>query len=77
MAFLAAQVGVATKADDGFGWVAELNEGFLGTGYSTSVEVTFIVATLIVIYIAYGTAKYLTRGKNFGISVIEILGLRG
>jgi hypothetical protein len=77
MTYVVAQTAVSGAADDGFQWVGELNEGFLGTGYSTSAEVSMIVLGMIVIYVAYATAKYCLRGTDFHDTVAEILGLKG
>ncbi len=77
MVYLAAQPGQVSKAGDGFEWVAGLNEGFLGTGYSTSVEVSFIVLAVIVLYVGFATAKYFLRGTDLEETISDLFGLRG
>jgi hypothetical protein len=77
MVSLAAQSGVVGKAGDGFEWVTGLNQGFLGTGYSTTVEVSFIVLGAIVLYVGFATAKYFLRGTELEETLSDLFGLRG
>ena len=76
MSNVTSETNVGGHASDGFEALANLNDGFLGTGYSSSVEVSFIVGTLIVGYVAISTLKYFRpEFSSFG-SVAEALGLR-
>lgn len=63
---------------DGFESISGVYEGFLGTGYSTAVELSFIAMGLIVCYVLYGTAKYVAAeyDVDLGRSIAETLGLR-
>lgn len=64
------------SGDEGFGAFARLNDGFLGTGYSTAVELSLFTLLLILAYVAFSTARYLLSETGLGESVAEILGLR-
>jgi len=48
-----------SEHNDGFDAFAGLSDGFLGTGYSTSTEIAFIVMSLIVVAVVFHTARYL------------------
>ena len=48
----------ASNASGGFEALAYLNDGFLGTGYSSSVELSFIAMALIFGYVTVSMAKY-------------------
>ena len=62
---------------DGFEAVAHLNDGFLGTGYTSSVEISFIAMALIFGYVAISTARYFLSGTDVAETLGELLGLRG
>jgi hypothetical protein len=62
--------------DDGFAALAHLSDGFLGTGYSTSVELSFIAMGFIVVYVVVATARYFLHGTKIIESVADALGLR-
>ncbi len=64
-------------ASDGFGVMANLNDGFLGTGYTSSVELSFIAMALIFGYVAFTTFRYLFPETRFLNAVVAALGLRG
>ena len=61
---------------DGFEALANLNDGFLGTGYSSSVEISFIAMALIFGYVAITTVRYFLPETRFLNTVVEALGLR-
>ena len=56
--------------------LAGLNDGFLGTGYSSTVEASFIAMALILAYVGYAAAKYFLSESELGRSVAEAVGLR-
>jgi hypothetical protein len=64
------------STSDGFEVLTTLNDGFLGTGYSSTVELSFIAMALIFGYVAIGTIKYFSPETKFLISVAAALGLR-
>lgn len=66
----------AGNASEGFEWVASVNDGFLGTGYSTAVELALIAMALILAYVVHGTLRYLMPGFRLVDSVANVLGLR-
>jgi hypothetical protein len=76
MSNVASETNVGGHASDGFEALANLNNGFLGTGYSSSVEVSFIVGALIIGYVAISTIKYFRPEFSFFGPVAETLGLR-
>jgi hypothetical protein len=53
-----------------------LNDGFLGTGYSASVEVSFILMALVAGYVAVSTARYFISGRGLAAFVAETFGFR-
>ena len=55
---------------------ASLNEGFLGTGYTTAVELSFIAMALILGYVGVSTFRYLLPDFSIFDSVSSVLGLR-
>ena len=57
--------------------LANLNDGFLGTGYSSAVEISYIAMALIVGYIAIATLRYFLPETRFLNTVVETLGFRG
>ncbi len=61
---------------DGFEALASLNDGFLGTGYSTSVELSFIAMVLIFGYVAITMVRYFLPETRFLNTVVQALGLR-
>ena len=62
------------KGAEGYEALAALNEGFLGTGYSTSVEISFIAMALIGGYVAVSTARYFLHGTRLLSAVAGALG---
>ena len=56
--------------------IVNLNDGFLGTGYSSSVEISFIAMALIFVYVAISTVRYFLPETMFLNTVAEALGLR-
>ena len=67
---------VDSGTSDGFEALANLNEGFLGTGFSSSVEISFIAMALIFGYVAVATVRYFMPEVRFLNAVVEALGLR-
>ncbi len=65
-----------SSASDGFEALANLNDGFLGTGYSSSVELSFIAMALIFGYVAISTVRYFLPETRFFNTITELLGLR-
>lgn len=65
--------------NDGFEALASLNEGFLGTGFSSSVELSFVGMGFIIAYVMYSTARYFLEGRQVGArfmtSIATALGL--
>jgi hypothetical protein len=64
------------STSDGFEALANLNEGFLGTGFSSSVEISFIAMALIFGYVAITTVRYFLPDTRFLKTVAQALGLR-
>ena len=64
------------NAGDGYEAIAGLNDGFLGTGYTTSVELSFIAMALIIGYVAFSTARYFMPETRIAATLAEVLGLR-
>jgi hypothetical protein len=62
------------KGNEGYQALAALNEGFLGTGHSTSVEISFIAMALIAGYVAVSTARYFLHGSRLLAAVAGALG---
>ncbi len=58
------------------GALASLNAGFLGTGYSSSVELSFIAMALIFGYVAISTVRYFLPETRFFDIITESLGIR-
>ncbi len=65
-----------SSTSDGFEALAYLNDGFLGTGYSSSVEISYIAMVLIFGYVAITTVRYFLPETKFLNTVTEALGLR-
>ena len=63
-------------ASSGFEALAHLNDGFLGTGYSTAVELSFIAMVLIFGYVAITTFRYFLPETRVLNTVVQALGLR-
>ena len=61
---------------DEFGALANLNAGFLGTGYSSSVELAAIAMALIFGYVAISTVRYFLPETRFFSMITESLGFR-
>lgn len=70
---------IGVSADSGSSNAAaapfDLNAGFLGTGASSMVEVSYIVMLLIVGYIAYGTFRYFMPDVRITSKIMTALGL--
>jgi hypothetical protein len=77
MSNVTSEPSVGGGTSDEFEALANFNESFLGTGYSSSVEISFIVMTLIIGYVTIGTVRYLRPETRFLGSVVDVLGLRG
>jgi hypothetical protein len=58
------------------GAFASLNAGFLGTGYSSSVELSFIAIALIFGYVAISTVRYFLPETRFFDIITASLGFR-
>ena len=71
------QVSVPTGATSGEGFesLANLNSGFLGTGYTTTVELSFVAMALIILYIAFGMARYYIEGTELELKILRAVGL--
>lgn len=54
------------------GW----NDGFLGTGNSTLVEIAYILGALIAVYVAYRTARYFLGEASWLGSLAGAIGLK-
>ncbi len=65
-----------SSTSDGFEALTNLNDGFLGTGYSSSVEISFIAMALIFGYVAITTLRYFLPETRFLNTVVAALGLR-
>ncbi len=65
-----------SSTSDGFEALANLNDGFLGTGYSSSVEISLIAMVLIFGYVAITTFRYFLPETRFLSTVVAALGLR-
>ncbi|MHA1537160.1 MAG: hypothetical protein ACTSUD_06365 [Alphaproteobacteria bacterium] len=68
--------GEGSGTNEGFEALVGLNDGFLGTGYSTSVELSFIAMALIFSYVAITTFRYFLPETRILSTVVEALGLR-
>ena len=64
------------STSNGFEALANLNDGFLGTGFSSSVEIAFVAMALIFGYVAIATVRYFLPETRFLNTVVEALGLR-
>ena len=62
----------AADYDPMAGW----NDGFLGTGNSSLVEVAYIVGALVALYVVYATAKYFLEGTGWLSAIAEAVGLK-
>lgn len=71
-----AHAGAAAPSSDGFESLTSINDGVLGTGYSTASELSFIAMALILAYVVHGTMRYLLPGFRLVDSVADALGLR-
>jgi len=60
---------------DGFEMLASLNEGFLGTGFSTWTELSLIATALFIGYVAIGTVKYFRPEFSFLHALAGAVGL--
>ena len=65
-----------SSTNNGFEALANLNDGFLGTGYSSSVEISFIAMVLIFGYVAISAVRYFLPEARFLNIVAEAIGLR-
>ncbi len=64
------------STSNGFEALANLNDGFLGTGFSSSVEIAFVAMALIFGYVTIATVRYFLPEARFLNTVVEALGLR-
>ena len=69
-------VSVGAGAGDGLEAALDLNHGFLGTGASTMVEISYIAMLMIVVYIAHGALRYYVPGFSLSATIFGVLGLR-
>ena len=58
-----------------FAALAGLDAGPLGTGYTASVELSFVAMALILGWVAYETARYFLSGTRLVERVAQSLGL--
>ena len=65
-----------SSTNGGFEALAQINDGFLGTGYSSSVEISFIAMALIFSYVAITTVRYFMPETRFFNTIVAALGLR-
>ena len=65
-----------STASVGFEAFANLNDGFLGTGLSSSAEIAFIAMALIFSYVAISTFRYIFPEVGFFKTIVVTLGLR-
>ncbi len=65
-----------SSTSDGFAALANLNDGFLGTGYSSSVELSYIAMVLIFGYVAITVIRYFLPETRVLNTVANALGLR-
>lgn len=65
-----------TVAHSGVEAGLDLNQGFLGTGSSTLVELSYIAILMIAVYIAHGALRYFMPGFSLSESIFGALGLR-
>ena len=73
-------VTVASEAEESGGALlalARVNDGFLGTGYTTSVELSFIAMALILGWIGYETGRYFLAGTGIAERVAAKLRIDG
>jgi hypothetical protein len=68
---------VGGTSGDGYESLAALNDGFLGTGHSTGVELSLIVLFLIVGYVGMSLLRYFLPEFRPLRSVASVLGLHG
>lgn len=61
---------------DGFDALAGFSDGFLGTGYSTSVEISFIVMAVIAMAVTFSTLRYILTGRDTEDELGEATSLR-
>lgn len=54
----------------------DLNAGFLGTGASSVVELSYVAMLLIVVYVAHGTFRYFLPDVRITAKIFSALGLR-
>jgi len=63
------------SSGEGFEALADLNSGLFGTGYSTSVELSFVAMALLILYISFGMARYYIRGTELELKILRAVGL--
>jgi hypothetical protein len=64
------------NAAEGFAALVDGSGSLLGTGYSPSVELSFIAMALIAAYVAISTARYFLSGSELGEMLAVALGFR-
>lgn len=69
-------VSAGASSSDGFEAVTSFNQGFLGTGASTLVELSYIAMLLIFGYAAHGTFRYFLPNVRIMATIASTLGLR-
>jgi hypothetical protein len=65
------------NSGDGYDAMATLNDGFLGTGYTTGVELSLVAFILIAGYVATSLIRYFMPDFRPLRSVASVLGLSG
>ena len=73
---VAVGVGSGAGSSDGLEAALDLNSGFLGTGSSTVVELSYIAMLMIAVYIALGAVRYFMPGFSLSATIFGALGLR-
>ena len=69
-----AALGETASTGEGYEALTRLNDGFLGTGYSSLAELSLIGMALIATYVAVSTVKYCWPEFSFFNSVTGAIG---
>jgi len=67
----------SVNASDGYEAIATLNDGFLGTGYSTGVELSLVAFILIAGYVTTSLIRFFVPEFRPLRSVASALGISG